>query len=364
MQKIHLDRYLERFPHVDPNEITNQSVTDTSQIHTTYDRVIKGSSVLQHCIDIWIKTLDSSLSPDCWSKSYQKYIRNYNNQGLSTFVISNENLALPSFGRVANATACGVIFNSMLDSLGDKSEIDIVLTYRLHFDRMISFFGQSYDGEMFYYAPKLKRWPSQGGKAVPYLEEYINSFPVDQLVQAINCFHFASKNPRIRFKVIDFHNKQPGVVTSFMQVVTKNSDITQQLADTNAFIGKVNTAMERDNKIQFDRIAIAAKRAGLLNNALTRYDVRNAVSKHFQDKGLKITDAKLKCPQAKFFHDLVNTSAMIHQLLFPDEPPNKVYGRLRMFDIPQFRDIFCEVDGNATLFDGIMQSFVEESKHF
>ena len=337
-------------------------MTETSAKYTTYDRVIKGSSVLQHCIDVWIKHYDSVGIPDCWSRSYQKYIRNYHELGTNTFVISNENLALPSFGNVPEPNACGIIFDNMLDSIGNNSRIDIVLTQRLHFDRMISMFGQEYDGDKFYSRPKLKRWPEAGGTSVPNLEDYINNFRMDLLTMAINCFRFASKNPKIRFKIIDFHKREPDVVTSFMEVVTMNKTLTQQLADDNRIVGTENLASERDNRIQFDRIAIEAKRAGFVPSSVPRNEVRNAVMEYFKENGLKIKDAKLKCPPSKFFEDLTNNTAKLHQMLFPHEPANVVRGRLRMFDFQPFRDIFCEVNGNATIRDELMRSFWDQYK--
>jgi hypothetical protein len=360
--KVRIDQYLERFPFVSSSEITNQSMTETSHKLTTYERVIKGSSVLQYCVDVWIKHNERVLVPDCWRNSYQKYIRNFHQQGTSIFVISNENLALPPFGSVPDPKVCGTIFNNMLDSLGEDSEIDIVFTQRLHFDRMLSMFGQEYDGDKFFTRPKLKKWPEDGGSPVPLLEKYINDFPVDRLAQAINCFQYASKNPRIQFQVIDFHNKQPDVVTSFVQVVTRNATLTQQLADGNHIVGTENMARERDNKIQFDRIAIDAKKGGLLPNSVARNEVRNAVSKYFDVKGIKVADTKLICPTAKFFDDLVNNTLMIHQMAFPDEPIQIARNKLRMFDFQPFRDLFCDVDGNATLHDNIMQAFLDQYK--
>ena len=340
----------------------NQTLTETSAKYTTYDRVIKGSSVLQHCIDVWIKYYDSVGVPDCWSKSYQKYIRNYRQLGTSVFVISNENLALPPFGSVSNPNACGTIFDNMLDTIGNNSRIDIVLTQRLHFDRMVSMFGQEYDGDKFYSRPKLKRWPEAGGTSVPSLEGYINSFRMDMLTMAIKCFQFASKNPRISFKVIDFHKREPGVVTSFMELVTRNKTLTRQLADDNRIVGTENLASERDNRIQFDRIALAAKLADFVPNLVERNEVRNAVMEYFKKNGLKIKDAKLKCPSSQFFEDLINNTAELHQMAFPHEPANAVRGRLRMFDFQPFRDTFCEVDANATIHDELMRSFWDQYK--
>jgi hypothetical protein len=115
--------------------------------------------------------------------------------------------------------------------------------------------------------------------------------------------------------------------------------------------------------MQFDRIAIAAKKAGIVPDSKERYEVRNDVSKYFEDNGLKIaTDAKLKCPPAKFYDRLVNDTILIHQLAFPDEPVHTVRNRLRMFDFQPFRDIFCEVDGDATVQDEVMRSFPDQYK--
>ncbi|KAL7502820.1 hypothetical protein ACHAXN_001883 [Cyclotella atomus] len=362
MHRVQMSKYFEQFP-LELNALKNQSDTETSNKYTTYDRVIKGSSVLQHCLDVWINHYDRISIPDCWGKSYQRYINTYHQAGSSIFVISNENLALPPFGKVPDPTACGIIFDNMLESLGQNSEIDIILTQRLHFDRMISMFGQEYDGDKFYSRPKLKRWTSDGGSTVPYLEKYINNFPVDQLAQAIKCFQYATKNPRISFQVIDFHSKQPGVVMAFMEKLTRNATLTRQLADENHIVGTENVAVERDNRMQFDRIAIAAKKAGIVPDSKERYEVRNDVSKYFEDNGLKIaTDAKLKCPPAKFYDRLVNDTILIHQLAFPDEPVHTVRNRLRMFDFQPFRDIFCEVDGDATVQDEVMRSFPDQYK--
>lgn len=361
MHKARIAQYLYEFPTVDPSEIYNQSATETSQKHATYSSVIKGSSVLQHCLDVWIKNYDRVSVPDCWGNSYQKYIRTHHQYGTSVFVISNENLALPPFGNVPNVEVCGTIFNNMLDSLGDNSEIDIVLTQRLHFDRMISMFGQEFDGDKFYSRPKLKKWPADGGMPVPMLEKYINDFPVNQLVQAINCFRRASENPRVRFKVIDFHVKEPDVVTSFMQIVTRNATLTQELSKH--MIGTENLAMERDNRIQFDRIAIAVKKAGLVPRSKERHEVRNDVSKYLEDKGQKISDLKLTCPSEKFYDDLVNKTMMIQQLVFPNKPIQAIKNQLRMFDFQPFRDLFCEVDGDSTLHDKVMHSFLDQYKY-
>ena len=363
MHKYHMAQYMELFP-FDTNNVNQQSKTETTCQYSTYERVIKGSSVLQHCLDIWIKNYQNVSIPDCWGNSYQKYIQNYNQyEGISTFVISNENLALPPFGNIPTPEACGTIFNNMLESLGDNSEIDIVFTQRLHYDRMISMFGQEFDGEKFYTRPKLKKWPQDGGIKVPYLEKYINDFPVDRLAKSINCFRYASnKNPRITFKVIDFHIKKPGVVESFMDVVTRNATLTKLLADENRMIGAENLAMERDRRIQFDRIAIAAKKSGLLPALADRNEVRNAVSKYFQEKGLKLSDVKLMCPPLEFYDDLTNNTVLIHSLLFPQKPVEAIRGRLKMFDFKDFRDIYCEVDGHATLQEDVMRSFVEQYK--
>ena len=361
MHKVRVEQYLERFPFVSKTEILNQSNTETSQKYTTYERVIKGNSALQHCLDVWIKHADTTSIPDCWGMSYQKYIHNYYHLNYTIFIISNENLLLPPFGSVANPEVCGTIFDNMLDSLGKDAEIDIVLTQRLHFDRMISMMGQEYDGEKFFSRPKLAKWPEEGGDEVSPLEKYIEDFPVDKFTQGINCFRYATKqNPRIHFKVLDFHNRKVDIVTSFLDLITRNNTLTAELGRWT--VGKENMAMERDSRIQYDRIAIAAKRAGLFPKSLARNEGRNAVSKYFKDKGLTIKDMKLQCPSAEFFDDLIKTTAMIQRMSFPEEPNDDVKKKLRMFDFPPFRDIFCEVDGNATLYDESVKDFVLQYK--
>eukprot|EP00804_Cyclotella_cryptica_P024942 CCRYP_011839-RA/>CCRYP_011839-RA protein AED:0.31 eAED:0.31 QI:57/1/1/1/1/1/2/770/549 len=380
LHKVRIQQYLENFPLVPLHEIRNQSLSTSSSKYTTYERVIKGSSVLQHCLDIWITQLyqqqqqqqqqkqkqhnDSGFIPDCRGNSYQKYIHNYHQKGYSTFIISNENLALPSFGKQESTPqTCDTLFHNMLHSLGKDSEIDIVLSQRLHFDRMISMFGQEYDGEKFYTRPRLTRWPDKGGDAVPFLEDYIRDFPLERLARSMNCFRYVSStNPRIRWRVLDFHNKKTDIVTSFVNVITRNDTLPPELANGHWTLGTENMAMERDGKIHYDRIAVAAKKAGLLPKSATRNEVRNAVSKYLEEKGLTMSDLKMKCPSETFYDDLIKATAMIHQMSFPKEPANIIRQKLRMFDVPHFRDLFCEVDGNATLHDEVMQSFLAQYK--
>ncbi|KAL7521935.1 hypothetical protein ACHAWX_006630, partial [Stephanocyclus meneghinianus] len=366
LHKVRIEQYLENFPHVALQEIRNQSMTETYSKYTTYERVIKGSSVLQHCLDLWIRRHpDNSSVPDCWGDSYQKYIHNYRELGYSLFIISNENLALPSFGKEeSNPETCDNVFHNMLHSLGNESQIDIVLTQRLHFDRMLSMFGQEYDGDKFFTRPRLKRWPDdQGGDSVPFLEKYIRDFPTERFVRAVNCFRHVAKHPRIRFHVLDFHNKRTDIVTAFVNVITRNDTLTERLADGHWTLGTENVAMERDTRIHYDRIAVAAKEAGLIPKSASRNEIRNDVSNYLQEKGLTTADLKLKCPSQGFYDDLIKSTAMIHQMSFPNEPADIIRQKMRMFDVPQFRDLFCEVDGNATLHSEVMQSFLAQYKN-
>ena len=180
------------------------------------------------------------------------------------------------------------------------------------------------------------------------------------MVNTIKCFEYASKhNPQVSFKVIDYHAKHPGIVPSFMQVVTRNANLTQKLAEDKYFERRYNLATERVNRIPFDRIAIAAKKAGIVPGTASRRDVRNNVAKYFKDKGLDVwSDAKLVCPCAKFFDDLVNNTRLIHELTYPDDhvPMNRSQMDLFGFEPSEF----CKVDGDATLQDKVMQPSIEQ----
>lgn len=357
--KLRISKYKDLFPFVDNNEIFHQPESPTSSQYTTYDRVIKGTSALQHCLDIWIAD-GGDMIPDCWGESYAKFIKNYYDTGQAIFVVSNENLALASFSKVDDPETCGAIFNGMASSLGPEFEIEIVFAQRIHFKRMISMFHQEYDGEKLYIKPKLQRWPGEKeGKAIPLLEQYISNFSVDSIIKAIECFKYASEhNPRVSLNVIDFHQRD--VLMSFLNILTGDEAVTTQLMSRPGSVMKENTASEREKLVQSDRIAVAAMQRGLLPKTASRKDVRNALSAHFKDNAKSII-IRHKCPSEEFYEELVNATMTLQHIVFPGQRDVDEERKIRLLFMRAVNQRkFCDVDGEAMIEEDTIREFLKQ----
>jgi hypothetical protein len=260
----------------------DEAVTPTSSKLTMHKAVVEGNSFFPECILIWANLNQTILTaPDCWTRSYLRYIHNYQKDSVpppelnhlrgrkNLFVISNEILA-GSFGNIQDTNQCRRIFDGMLATLGADSQIDILYTQRYYYDWLVSMHGQEFDSEKLLLKPKYNDF--EAGRPIPTIEEYFSDRDKELglFLKALECFRSASdNNSRIDLRVIDFRGN---VTSSFFSILARDEGIASRLSQSvsQKFL---NTASSRSNflpsnLIPYDRIAMAAYRTDNPNNLI------------------------------------------------------------------------------------------------
>ena len=365
-----ISQYRQRFPFVTDFDLEHQfgpyvykSSSASLPERTTYNDVVMGESNFRSCINL-VLTYEDSI-PDCWELSYKRYIQNYYHGGNdTTFVISNE-LLVNDFGVVDKPETCAFFFNRMLTSLGNEFEIEIIFAQRFHHDRVISNYYEDFSQIKFFMKKDLIKSPKLGGMPARSIPKYVENYKDDAIVSALKCFRYASNNnSRVHLKVIDFHDKNRNVLTSFFDILSRDESTTQMLLSgtKNSYIFQ-NIGSSRVQLVSVDRIVFAAIKMSMFPTTAKRKDIRNKLADYLQKKGITSRDMKYVCPAKEFYDDLLEKSIMLQRSVFPDRPKDWIETEIsQSFWRAVNSSKYCDVDGFAMIKEDVIQAFAAQYK--
>ena len=200
-------------------------------------------------------------------------------------------------------------------------DIHIVVTYRRYFEWMVSKFGQDYrhSHDWNHWQPHMK----------PETKNIVSSFSAAALKRT-----YARYSPLEVFKMykqsgfsthmLDFHANTDIVQSFFCLEILNTNNVCELATNHSESAGRANHA----ESIAYDEIAVAAREAGILNNAknLTRSQARYAIQHYFEGElGMEESDLPKVYIHQRELDLLEQISIMSESLAVPDYYERKGY---------------------------------------
>ena len=316
---------------------------------------LNGGKSIVRCIRKWKQR--QKKMPKCWKKQVLPYIKKQQKLNRS-IIVSQENLSWLTRIIKNKKNKPRDFLNQLNESLGERYQIVVIVTYRTFFDWVYSYFVQhnkvgSQDKRDF------DHFPDEGGKKRteirPFAERSIGAHGVRNYF-ADKIIEFFSSVDYIDIKVLNLDDGD--IMKQFLcdGLPPPLSHTMCNLKDKITLDTDMNAAPEN---LWANALAIKAHDNKLIQTNITRKSLIYQIMDYQKEKGVLSNDFPLKCPDEDFFVLLLQKTLDLYKNVFKDDTPQERREKERLYreNLKKKRDKFCEIDTDTMLMQDVWKSF-------